>query len=136
MISEMKTNTYCMLIHLSLFLGIVVTIVLWIIKKDQDPLVNKHGKIVINWFITARINIFIGFILIIFALVIYNDSISITNTDIFSLIAMGIVSFSSILGVLLLVTTAIASFVFPIIGGIRANNGIVWEYPLSIPFFK
>ena len=26
-------------------------------------------------------------------------------------------------------------FVFPIIGGIKANEGIVWKYPLSISFF-
>jgi uncharacterized protein len=25
---------------------------------------------------------------------------------------------------------------FPIVGGIKANNGILWKYPLSIPFFK
>jgi len=26
--------------------------------------------------------------------------------------------------------------VFPIIGGIKANNGQLWKYPLSIPFLK
>jgi len=25
---------------------------------------------------------------------------------------------------------------FPIVGGIKANNGEVWRYPLSIQFFK
>jgi uncharacterized protein len=30
----------------------------------------------------------------------------------------------------------IGIIVFPVIGGIKANNGEVWKYPLSIPFFK
>ena len=28
---------------------------------------------------------------------------------------------------------AVLGIVFPIIGGIKANNGEVWKYPLSIP---
>ncbi|MFZ1936378.1 MAG: DUF4870 domain-containing protein [Thermoguttaceae bacterium] len=34
------------------------------------------------------------------------------------------------------VVLAVGIIVFPIIGGIKANNGEVWKYPLSIPFFK
>jgi uncharacterized Tic20 family protein len=34
------------------------------------------------------------------------------------------------------VALVIIGIVFPIIGGIKANNGEVWKYPLSIPFFK
>lgn len=33
--------------------------------------------------------------------------------------------FSSILGI-----------IFPIIGTVKAANGILWKYPLSIPFFS
>jgi uncharacterized Tic20 family protein len=56
----MKPNTYCMLLHLSQLLGIplfpfgfAVPIVLWAIGKDKSPQVDIHGKIVINWIISA-----------------------------------------------------------------------------------
>jgi uncharacterized Tic20 family protein len=56
----MKPNTYCMLLHLSQLLtfffpviGLAAPIILWIISKDNEPLVNRHGKIVMNWLISA-----------------------------------------------------------------------------------
>ena len=36
---------------------------------------------------------------------------------------------------LIYVLTALC-IIFPIIGGIKANNGELWKYPLSIQFFK
>jgi uncharacterized Tic20 family protein len=38
-----------------------------------------------------------------------------------------------ILGILALIVMGI---VFPIIGAVKANNGELWEYPLTIKFFK
>jgi uncharacterized protein len=32
--------------------------------------------------------------------------------------------------------TILLGIIFPVIGGIKANDGIVWKYPLSIPFLK
>jgi hypothetical protein len=39
-------------------------------------------------------------------------------------------------GVFLVPVVILIGIIFPIIGGIKANNGEVWKYPLSIPFFK
>ena len=41
-----------------------------------------------------------------------------------------------VVGIPLLLVLAVVAVVFPIIGGIKANNGEVWKYPLSITFFK
>jgi uncharacterized Tic20 family protein len=41
-----------------------------------------------------------------------------------------------LIGILGLVALGIMSIVFPIIGGIKANNGELWEYPLTIKFLK
>ena len=41
-----------------------------------------------------------------------------------------------VIGFLLLGVLAILGIVFPIIGGIKASNGEVWPYPLSIKFFN
>jgi uncharacterized Tic20 family protein len=103
-----------MLLHLSQLLvfclpgfGLVAPIILWVIKKDQEPCVDRHGKIVMNWILSE---------------LIYTVSCI-------------ILSFIFI-GLLILPALIIIGIVFPIIGGVKANDGIEWEYPLSITFFK
>ena len=110
----MKTDTYCMLIHLSQLLGLVsagvplvgliVSIVLWAIAKDRSPLVDQHGKIVLNWSISLLIYIVVAAI--------------------------------TIIGLLIVPILIVLGLVFPIIGAVKANEGVVWKYPLSIAFFK
>ena len=107
-------NTWSMFIHLSQFcgyiiplLGLVVPIVLWQVKKNESEIIDRHGKIVTNWIISGIIYGFVSFLLV--ALVI---------------------------GIPMLAALGVVAIVFPIIGGIKANNGEVWPYPLSIKFFK
>jgi uncharacterized Tic20 family protein len=110
----LKPNTYCMLLHLSQLLmfclpvlGLAVPIVLWAINKDKEPLVDRHGKIIVNWLISAAI----------YAVV----------SGILAIAFVGFVTLSAL---------AIVAIVFPIIGGVKANDGIVWDYPLTIRFLK
>ncbi|MDR2117754.1 MAG: DUF4870 domain-containing protein [Planctomycetaceae bacterium] len=114
MLFGMKPNTYCMLLHLSQLLvfllpglGLVVPVVLWAINKDKEPLVDQHGRIVMNWILSAFIYVAVSVIL--------------------AFVGIGFVT---------LAILSIIGIVFPIIGGVKANDGIVWNYPLSIPFFK
>ena len=107
------TKMWSMLIHLTQFCGhivplagLVVPIVLWQIKKYESAEIDAHGRIVTNWIITE---IILG---VIFAL----------------LCLVGI-------GIPLLIGLGIMSVVYPIIGGIKANNGEVWSYPFSLNFF-
>ncbi len=103
-----------MFLHLSQLLniilppaGIVVPIILWQIKKDEMPALDAHGKMVVNWLISSLIYFVASLILTIV-----------------------------LIGILGLVAFGIMSLVFPIIGGIKANNGEFWEYPLTIKFLK
>lgn len=41
-----------------------------------------------------------------------------------------------LIGFPMVVALVIVSVVFPIVGGIKASNGEVWPYPLSIRFLK
>ena len=133
----MKPNTYCMLLHLSQllnflsagvpFFGAIVSMVLWIIGKDKSPQVDQHGKVVLNWlislFIYAAIGTTVALICGIFTILI----------ALFTGIPMPIgMIFFALIAVLLL----ILQIVFPIIGAVKANEGTVWKYPLSISFFK
>ena len=110
----MDTNTWSVVIHLSQFCtyllplaGIVVPLVLWQIKKDESAIIDRHGKIVMNWLLTE-------FILLIIA---------------------GILCFV-LVGFALIFLISIAGIVFPIIGAVKAGNGEIWPYPCSIRFFK
>jgi uncharacterized Tic20 family protein len=87
--------------------GLILPIILWQIKKDQYPFVDVHGKIVVNWIISLLIYLAISAVLI--------------------FLVIGFIGFV-LLGAL--------SIIFPIIGGIKANQGEIWEYPLTIKFIR
>lgn len=110
----MELDTYCMVLHLSQFLnflfpclGYVMPIVLWVCNKDNNLKIDAHGKIVLNWLISEFIYIVASVILCLI-----------------------------VIGVLGVIAVLVMGFVFPIIGAVKASNGILWKYPLSIPFFK
>jgi uncharacterized Tic20 family protein len=111
---EQQTRQWAMFLHLSIFAGFVVPvaglvapIVLWQVKKDELPGIDVHGKNVANWILSKIIYAVISLILVL-----------------------------AIIGIPLLIALGVISIIFPIIGAIKANNGEVWKYPLSIPFFK
>lgn len=111
---QKDVNMWAMLIHFSLFAGYVVPfagliapIVLWQIKKNDLPEVDAHGKMVVNWIISSFIYLVVG-----------------------GLLAFVLVGFAVLLAV------AVMAVVFPIVGGIKANNGEFWKYPLTIEFIK
>lgn len=108
----MNERTWCMLIHFSIFAGyvapvagLIVPIILWQIKKEEFPSVDAHGKMVLNFILSVMLYAVIGFLLT-FVLI----------------------------GIPLLFALSIVSIVFPIIGGIKANAGELWQYPLVIRF--
>jgi len=108
------THTWGMILHLSQFCGyliplagLVVPILLWQMKKDDSPLIDQHGSIVVNWVITAYI---LGLL-------------------------FGLLCFI-LIGIPLLFVLTVVAIVFPIVGAVKAMNGVAWIYPCSIPFFR
>ena len=89
------------------FAGIVVPIVIWQTQKDKIPALDAHGKMVTNWMISA---------------LIYS--------------AVSVILMFVLVGFLTMLTVIIMAIVFPIIGAVKANNGELWEYPLTIKFLK
>jgi hypothetical protein len=107
-------NMWGMFIHLSQFCGyviplagLIVPIVLWQIKKNESDIIDRHGRIVVNWIITEFI---MGIVFVLLCLVV--------------------------IGIPLLLMLAVVAIVFPIVGAVKANNGEFWPYPCSIGFFK
>ncbi|MEZ6060727.1 MAG: DUF4870 domain-containing protein [Planctomycetaceae bacterium] len=112
LINGMAPNTWCMLMHLSQLLnfvapsaGLVAPIVMWAVSKDKLPEADRHGKVIFNWMISS----------LIYALV------------------SGLLLFV-LIGFPMLLAVAALAIIFPIIGAIKANEGIVWHYPLTIRF--
>ena len=88
-------------------LGIVLPILLWQTQKDKMPALDEHGKMVVNWMISCTIYGIVRFVLM-FVLI----------------------------GFLTGAVVWLMAIIFPIIGGVKANNGEFWQYPATIKFLK
>ena len=109
-----RTNQWAMFLHLSLLAGFVVPlagfvapILIWQLKKEELPDLEDHGKVVINWMLSQFIYMTVSAILILI-----------------------------LIGVPLFIAVVVTGIDFPIVGGIKASEGELWPYPLSIPFLK
>jgi len=112
----MDAKQWAMLLHLSQLAGFVVPglglaapIVIWQIKKEQFPELDPHGKMVTNWIISLLIYLVIA--------------------SVVAAVTCGV-------GTLLFIPIAVVAIVFPILGGLKARDGILWKYPLTITFLK
>ena len=121
-VKSINENSWSAIIHFSQFCayivplaGIVVPIVIWQMKKEKSKVIDVHGKIVANWMITVTIM-----------------TIAIALLSLLSFFFLKIPFLFLIIGTLL----TIPLIAFPIIGGMKANKGEVWPYPLSIRFFS
>lgn len=82
-------------------------LIVWLIKKDEFPLVDCEGKKALNF----QITVFIAF-LICFPLVFV------------------------LIGIPLIIALVITSLVCTIIAAVRTSEGRDYEYPFSIKFFR
>lgn len=108
-----ELRLWAMLLHLSLLAGLiiplgglVVPIVIYLVKKDDIPGLEPHWHVVVNWLLSALIYAVICVVLMLV-----------------------------LIGFLLIWVLGLLALIFPIVGAIKANDGEVWEYPLSIRFF-
>jgi uncharacterized protein len=111
---DREVRQWSMFLHFSLlagliipFAGLIVPILIWQIKKEELPELDDHGKIVVNWIISEVIYFLVCLVLCLV-----------------------------IIGFFLIPILGGISIVFPIIGGIKANKGMLWKYPLSLNILK
>ncbi|BBM03014.1 DUF4870 domain-containing protein [Microbulbifer sp. GL-2] len=110
----LELNTFLMLLHLSQLAwiiipgaGFVLPIIMWATTRDHSTDIDRHGKMIFNWMLSLLIYSVVSAILIV----------------------VGI-------GILALLVLALINIIFIIIGAIKASEGALWRYPISIPFFK
>jgi hypothetical protein len=113
-IASKDERIWAMLCHISAFAffifpfgNIIAPLIIWLIKKEEYPLVDDQGKESLNFQISVTIYALVAVILIIIAI-----------------------------GILLLIAIGIISFVLVVVAGIKANDGVIYRYPLTIRLIK
>ena len=103
---------FCHLLSLIQFVGIplggiIGPLILWLAKKDQDPFVDANGKESINFQLSMLIYTIVSAFLM--------------------LIVIGFLLFPIVL---------LVNIIFTIVAGMKAHDGVLYQYPLTIRFIK
>ena len=108
-------RNWTMWLHLSGLIGFLGPLIIWLVKKDESPAIDAHGKEAVNFHLS----------LLIYSVVYFVIS--------FILIFV-------IIGIFLMFIGMIGFFVFSIVvvvqAAMAANRGGFYKYPLSISFIK
>lgn len=100
------THLTQLLTYITGFGGLVVPLIIWATQKDRVDNMDAHGKAILNF----QLSIIVYFILSFPLMIIFG------------------------LGFLTLILVGIMAFVMPIINAIKASNGELPSYPLSLNF--
>ncbi|MBV7270324.1 DUF4870 domain-containing protein [Winogradskyella luteola] len=102
----MITHLAQLLTYVTGFGGLIVPLIIWATQKDKVDGMDAHGKSILNF----QLSIIVYCILSIPLMIVFG------------------------LGILLLILIGILAFVMPIINAIKASNGELPSYPLSLNF--
>jgi len=102
----MVTHLAQLLTYVTGFGGLIVPLIIWATQKDRVDGMDAHGKSILNF----QLSIIVYCILSIPLMIVFG------------------------LGILLLILVGILAFVMPIINAIKASNGELPSYPLSLNF--
>lgn len=101
-------RTWGMLCHLlAIFTSFIAPLIIWLIKKEEDPFIDNQGKEALNFQITVAIASIVSGFLVAFCI-----------------------------GIPMLIAVCVADLVFCIIATVKANSGVAYRYPVSIRFIK
>ena len=100
------THLTQLLTYITGFGGLIVPLIIWATQKDKVNGMDAHGKAILNF----QLSIIIYCILSIPLMIVFG------------------------LGVLLLILVGILAFVMPIVNAVKASNGELPSYPLSLNF--
>lgn len=113
-ITMRKDNQLLVITHLCQLLtaftgfgGLVVPLILWLTQKDSVQGMNAHGKAIVNFQLSIIVYSIISVVLILIGI-----------------------------GILMLIAIGIFAFILPIINAIKAGNGELPSYPLSLKFIS
>jgi len=134
---NMDTNSFCMLMHLSQFAssvfplaGIIMPIVMWQQFKKDSSIIHENGKQIMNFMLTTfLVGIVFTLGIVVVVMTLFTNASSDQSQAVFP--AMGIITI-----LLFAAGFSIAYVVFIILAAIKAYNGQVGKYPLTIRFIR
>jgi uncharacterized Tic20 family protein len=106
-------RTWAILCHVGSFSwyigvpGLITVLIIWLVKKDQSPYVDYHGKESLNFQISMLL-----------------------------WVAIGIVTLCVGVGFVILILDGIFNLVMVIVASIKASNGEYFRYPLTLRLIK
>jgi len=114
-VPDKDTRMWAMLCHLSALCGFIGIpfgnvwgpLIIWLIKREESPYIDAHGKEALNFQISVSIYGVVAGILIIV-----------------------------LIGLPILLALMVADVVFIIKAAVKANDGQSYRYPLTIRFLK
>ena len=99
---------YSLFMHIGgLVVSFLVPLIMWLIKKDDSPFIDHHGRQSLNFQLSILIYFVVSFVLIIV-----------------------------FVGILLIIVVIVLDIVFSIIAGVKAYRGEYYRIPIAIPFFS
>ncbi len=109
------TRMWAMFCHLGALVGllgngigfILGPLVVWLVKREEDPFIDAHGKEALNFQLSMLI---------------------------YTLVSIPLIFV--IIGIFMLIAIGLLVIILPIIAGIRANDGGFFRYPLTIRMIK
>jgi uncharacterized protein len=116
-LSESEDRQWASFAHLGGILGILPSLIIWLVFKDRGAFTNREAKEALNFQITAAI----AWI----ALVILSTILTVVTFGIFAAIAP-----------LLYLALWAGIIVFSILGFLKAKDGIPYRYPVSVRLIK
>ena len=125
-----EERNMAMYVHASTFVGLVIPfgnligpLIIWLMKREESPFVDGHGRTALNFQISLSIYVPIS---IIPAFAIIGATAS------FGIVILVLV----VVGILIMLGLIVLNLVMTIIAIVKASEGKKYKYPLAIPFFK
>ena len=113
-LADKEQRNWAMFCHLSALAGllfpfgsVIGPLIIWLVKKEEMPLVAEHGRKSLNFQLTMMIAYIVSFLLVFV-----------------------------VVGVILLPIVALFSLIMVIVSAIKASDGKEVNYPLTIEFIK
>ena len=113
-VADKDQRTWAMFCHLSALAGllfpfgsVIGPLIVWLVKKEEMPLVAEHGRKSLNFQLTMMIAYIVCFMLMFV-----------------------------VVGVILLPLVALFSLIMVVVSAIKANDGKEVNYPMAIEFIK
>jgi uncharacterized Tic20 family protein len=102
---QSDSKTWAILAHLVPLVGFAILgpLIVYLIKKDEDPFVRAHAAEALNFNISLAIYSIISFVLVLI-----------------------------LIGFFMLIGIAIFAFIAAIVAAVKASNGELYRYPLTI----